>query len=143
MGFLGLLTTSASAQTAAAIAADRYLSIARPMIYGDVVTAPRSSAAAAVAWILSLLISMPPLFFGAEGLVKHTRHRISSASGRCFVCFVLDPVSVHGPQTKHMKHLPQADDKRCRLFFAFQCLDTMLVHSLTAKQHSVKAIREI
>ena len=81
MGFLGLLTTSASAQTAAAIAADRYLSIARPMIYGDVVTAPRSSAAAAVAWILSLLISMPPLFFGAEGLVDPVE--------RTHICFSL------------------------------------------------------
>ena len=26
------------------------------------------------------------------------------------MCFVLDPVSVHNPKTKH---LPQADDKRC------------------------------
>ena len=67
VGFLSLLTTSASAQTAAVIAVDRYLSIARPMIYGDVVTVPRSSAAAAVAWVLSFLISMPPLFFGSGG----------------------------------------------------------------------------
>ena len=62
LGFLELLTTSASAETVAVIAVDRYLSIARPMIYGDVVTVPRSSAAAAVAWVVSFLISMPPLF---------------------------------------------------------------------------------
>ena len=36
-------------------------------------------------------------------------HRYSSACGRCCVCFVLDPVSVHNPK-KHMKHLPQADE---------------------------------
>ena len=67
VGFLAMLTTSASAQTVAVIAVDRYLSIARPMVYGDVVTVPRSSAAAAVAWVVSFLISMPPLFFGSEG----------------------------------------------------------------------------
>ena len=26
--------------------------------------------------------------------------------GICFVCFVLDPASVHGPKPKHNKHLP-------------------------------------
>ena len=26
--------------------------------------------------------------------------------GRCFVCFVFDPASVHGPKPKHTKHLP-------------------------------------
>ena len=28
---------------------------------------------------------------------------------RCFVCYVLDAVSMHGPKTKHTKHLPQVD----------------------------------
>ena len=37
----------------------------------------------------------------------------SSAGGRCFVCFVLDPVSVHGPKTKHTKHLLQTDERQC------------------------------
>ena len=37
-------------------------------------------------------------------------HCYSSACGRCCVCFVLDPVSVHGPKPKHTKHLPQADE---------------------------------
>ena len=30
------------------------------------------------------------------------------------MCFVFDPVNVHGPNTNHMKHRPQADDKQCR-----------------------------
>ena len=29
--------------------------------------------------------------------------------GRSFMCFVLDPASVHGPKTKRTKLLPQAD----------------------------------
>ena len=37
-------------------------------------------------------------------------HRYSYACGRCCVCFVLDPVSVHSPKPKHTKHLPQADE---------------------------------
>ena len=37
-------------------------------------------------------------------------HFLSSACGRCFVCFVLDSVSMHDPKTKHMKHLTQADE---------------------------------
>ena len=39
---------------------------------------------------------------------SHCLLRHSSACGRCFMCSVLDPVSVHGSKTKHMKHLPQA-----------------------------------
>ena len=38
-------------------------------------------------------------------------HCLSSACGRCFVCFVSNSVIVHDPMTKHMKHLSQADDK--------------------------------
>ena len=30
--------------------------------------------------------------------------RFPSFCARCFVCFVLDPVSVHGPKTKHISH---------------------------------------
>ena len=39
-----------------------------------------------------------------------TLHRYSSACGRCWVCFVLNPVSMHGPKPKHTKLLPQADE---------------------------------
>ena len=41
--------------------------------------------------------------------------RYSSAFGtcRCLVCFVSNVVGMHGPRTKHTKHLPQVDDKRC------------------------------
>ena len=42
--------------------------------------------------------------------VSRTLPPYSSACGRCFVCFVLDPVSMHGSQTKRMEHLPQADE---------------------------------
>ena len=42
-------------------------------------------------------------------------HRLSSVCGRCCMCFALDPVSDHGPKTKHMQHLPQADERRCIL----------------------------
>ena len=42
-------------------------------------------------------------------------HRLSSACGRCFMCFVFDPASVHSPKTKHTKLLPQANERRCRL----------------------------
>ena len=40
-------------------------------------------------------------------------HRLSSACGGCCMCFVLDPVSVYGPKTKHTQHLPQTDERRC------------------------------
>ena len=38
--------------------------------------------------------------------------RYSSACGRCFVWFVLDPVSVHGPKSNQTKHLPGDGNKR-------------------------------
>ena len=59
-------------------------------------------------------------------------HRLSSACGSCCVCFVLDPVSVHGPKTKHTQQLPQADERRCRLVthsfyhFAFGLLTSII-----------------
>ena len=39
----------------------------------------------------------------------------SSDCGRCFVYFVLDTVSVRVPKTKHAKHLPQVDERRCTI----------------------------
>ena len=46
----------------------------------------------------------------SKRLPQYKVHRYSSACGRCWVCFVLDPVSVHGPKPKHTQHLPQADE---------------------------------
>ena len=46
----------------------------------------------------------------AKTTVTHTVYH--PFGGRCFVCFVLDPASAHGPKTKHTKHLPQADELR-------------------------------
>ena len=41
--------------------------------------------------------------------------RLSSACGRFFVCFVLVSCMLTGSKTKHVKHLPQADYKQCRV----------------------------
>ena len=46
---------------------------------------------------------------------EKSSHPLSSACGRCFMCFAFDPVSMQDTKTKHTKHMPQADDKRCRL----------------------------
>ena len=35
--------------------------------------------------------------------------RLPSTCVSCFECFVLDPVRVHGPKTKHTKHVRQVD----------------------------------
>ena len=45
----------------------------------------------------------------------HPIHRISSACGRSFLCFVFDPASKHSPKTKHTKLLPQVDERQCSL----------------------------
>ena len=55
-------------------------------------------------------IATPPRRGRLSGKRCSFIHRYSSACGRCCVCFVLDPVSVHGPKPKHTKHLPQADE---------------------------------
>ena len=33
-----------------------------------------------------------------------------SSTCRCYMCYALDPISMHGPNTKHTKHLPQSDE---------------------------------
>ena len=40
-------------------------------------------------------------------------HCLSSACGRCYVCFVLRSCTLTGLKTKHTKLLPQVDDKWC------------------------------
>ena len=40
-------------------------------------------------------------------------HCLSSACGRCYVCFVLRSCTLTGLKTKHTLLLPQVDDKRC------------------------------
>ena len=39
----------------------RYVAIVRPMVYGDLVTAARSTAAASAAWILAALVAVLPM----------------------------------------------------------------------------------
>ena len=50
-------------------------------------------------------------------LAEYPQHHISSAYGRCFVCFVFDPASKHSPKTKHTKRLTQVDERRCIQWF--------------------------
>ena len=45
-------------------------------------------------------------------LAEYPQHHISSAYGRCFVCFVFDPASKHSPKTKHTKRLTQVDERK-------------------------------
>ena len=47
--------------------------------------------------------------YGPQG--RFELYILSSACGRCFVCFVLNLISMQGPKTEHMKHIiPQADE---------------------------------
>ena len=60
--------------------------------------------------LLSMIWLLRPLWlFGGRQALIGNLPRFPSTCVRCFVCFVLDPVSVHGSKTKCTKHLTQVD----------------------------------